>query len=1274
MSDFAHLHVHTEYSLLDGFSNIKKLVNRVKELNMSSVAITDHGTMFGVVEFFSTARDAGVKPIIGLETYVAARGMSDRDAQLDKHSFHLLLLAENEVGYRNLLQIASAAQLEGFYYYPRVDHDFLAAHAEGLIATTSCMSGEVPRAILRKGAESGRQLLDWYYSVFGAENFFIELQSHDLPELEAINKTLLDLGKRYNARYLATNDVHYIDKGDARLQDIMLSIQTGSLLSDPNRMRMHGDTYYLRSPSEMAALFPGQPDALANTLLVAERCNVELIHKGYHLPKFEVPEGFTPESYLRQLCEEGLKARYGDKAETPEIRERLNYELGIIHNMGFDAYFLIVWDLCRFSRENNVWYNTRGSGAGSIVAYALQISLIDPLSHNLLFERFLNPNRISMPDIDLDIQDDKRALIMEYCARRYGSDKVAQIITFGTLGARAALRDVGRVMDIPLSEVDRVTKTVPTVIPDKSVTIHNALEASEEFRNIYHEAEYMHDLIDTAERMEGVARNAGTHAAGVVITDIPMVEYLPLHRPTSGSEDSPIKTVTQFEMNIIDKLGLLKVDFLGLSTLTIMQRACDLIAERHGAQLNLHNIPLDDPATFEALGSGHTAGVFQLEGTGMTRWLTQMKPRNLSNIIAMVALFRPGPMDFIPSYIKRLHNEETISYRHPKLEEFFSETYGIPIYQEQLMLAVMGLAGYTAADADDFRKAISKKLAEQIAKHKKKFVAGAAKKDIDEPTALAIFEDWENFARYGFNKSHAADYGVVAVETAYLKTHYPVEYMTALLSVSKNDTTKVAFYTADCRGMGIEVLPPDVCSSGWDFTIEDREGEKSAIRFGLGAIKNVGRDPVDLILGARQKEKFKDLNDFIRRVDLHRVGKRSLECLIRVGALDCFGPRKALLAVMDSMIAVSHTHFKAAESGQMSFFGAAGGIEEDIHLPEGLMLDRREQLEWEKELIGLYVSDHPITPYLPFIRQKASHFSNELAEAAHQSKVTMAGLVTRIRTLVTKKGDPMAFVSIEDLQGPVELVIFPRTWNEFGSLLQVDTMILVEGKVDSERGDAKVLVDSVRAITPEDVTDEMRQAEEEALLALAEPPAPPEDENGLPPAEAQAEDNTIVPEAPPEPEDWHLTPPPVEDIPFRLESPPVEGPDALPPQTVREVKAPEETSEKPPVEALQKPQLPPAIIAPEARAFQYVRSNGARQLITVTLKASGEKERDVRRMRRVHGLLKSFPGEDRFCFYVLEQGRQHLLDFPNDTTAANSDLLNKLVELVGPDNVLVENV
>ncbi len=1267
---FAHLHVHTEYSLLDGFSNIKKLIARGKEMGMTSMAITDHGTMFGVIEFFSAAKEAGIKPILGLETYVSARGMNDRDAQKDKHSYHLVLLAKNEVGYKNLLQIASAGQLEGFYYYPRVDHQFLESHSEGLIATTSCMSGEVPRAILNGGVESGRSMLDWYVQTFGKDNFFIELQSHKIRELPELNRNLLELGKHYGLRYIATNDVHYVNPGDARLQDIMLAIQTGALLTDQHRMRMTGDDYYLRSPEEMASLFPDLPLAMSNTLEIAEMCDVNPIKPGYHLPNFPVPEGDTAQTYLRKLCEEGLARYYGEQANDPLVRGRLEHELKIIHDMGFDAYFLIVWDLCRFALENNVWYNTRGSGAGSIVAYILNITLIEPLKHGLMFERFLNPSRIEMPDIDLDFQDDKRGMIMEYCARHYGSDKVAQIITFGTLGARGSIRDVGRVMDIPLSEVDRISKAVPAVIPDETVTIAKSLEKSPEFKAVYDEGGYVQELIDTANAMEGVARNAGTHAAGVVITDVPLIEYLPLHRPTSNSEDSPIKSVTQFEMNIITKLGLLKVDFLGLSTLTIMQRACELISQRHEVQLNVRNIPLDDEDTFAFLGKGHTAGVFQLEGSGMTRYLVQMKPKNLSNIIAMVALYRPGPMQFIDSYIKRMHGEEPISYQHEGLEKVFQETYGIAIYQEQLMQAVVEIAGYSGSEADELRKAISKKNKEAVEKHRIKFIEGAQSNGISKDTATKIFAGWEEFARYGFNKSHAADYGMIAVETAYLKLHYTVEFMTALLSVSKSDTTKVAFYVADARAMGIEVLPPDVNSSGWDFTIEDCADGKAAIRFGLGAVKNVGESPVNMILEAQKDGNFKDLNDFIRRVDLHKVGKRSLECMIKVGALDCFGPRKALLEVVDTMVSISGSHFRAAECGQLSIFGEAGGVEEEIHLPPGTLLDRRQQLEWEKELIGLYVSDHPISPFLPLMRERVTHFSKELAEVTKKQKVIVAGMVTRVRTLMTKNGNQMAFATLEDIQGAVDLVIFPKVWEKFGGLVQMDAVIQAEGKADVEGAEPKVLVDIIKPLREEDIP--APKAPEDAGAGAEDTWQGDFDTNRF----VQESGGYEEPPPPPEEADWEYAPrgnavtetPPitaVEPKPVAPEKQPVEE-HRVAENAVIQPDGPADKGSMPAVK------MPP-ISAPVSTPRRGVEKSETR-MVTVTLSSTGEKDRDIRRMKRVHGLLNSYPGRDRFCFLLFERGSRHLLDFPNYTTNASSELISRLAELVGRENISVEQI
>ncbi len=625
---FAHLHVHTEYSLLDGFSNIKKLVKRVKDMEMPAVAITDHGTMFGVIDFYKAAKSEGIKPIIGLEAYMAARTMKDKDSKLDRTSSHLLLLAENETGYRNLLQIASAAQLDGFYYYPRIDHDFLAAHSEGLICTSGCMSAEIPRALLDENPKEAVRRMNWYYDVFGRDNFFVELQQHNIKEITDLNKKLLELGMRYEAKYIATNDVHYINQDDAKLQDILLAMQTQTVLSDPERMRMTDDSYFLRSPAEMNRLFAEVPQSLSNTLLIAERCNVDLGFKGYHLPEFPVPEGYSAESYLRSLCEAGAKKRYQDDAASSSVRERLDYELRVVHEMGFDAYFLIVWDLCRFARDHGIWYNARGSAAGSIIAYTLEITMVDPLEHALIFERFLNPGRISMPDIDLDFRDDRRHEMLEYCARKYGSDKVAQIITFGTMGTKAAIRDVARVMEVPLPDVDKTAKLVPFV-SGRNTTMEDAMAVAE-FKEIYNKNPQMREVIDIAARMEGTVRNAGTHAAGVVISDKPIVEYLPLHRPTSGSEETPIKSVTQFEMGILDSLGMLKVDFLGLITLTVMARACDLIYKRHGIKFDLNNIPLDDPKSFELMGSGQTAGLFQIEGClGGDTYIGHRKIRDL---------------------------------------------------------------------------------------------------------------------------------------------------------------------------------------------------------------------------------------------------------------------------------------------------------------------------------------------------------------------------------------------------------------------------------------------------------------------------------------------------------------------------------------------------------------------------------------------------------------------------------------------------------------------
>ena len=1333
---FAHLHVHTEYSLLDGFSNIKKLVKRVKDLDMPAVAITDHGTMFGVIDFYNAATEAGVKPIIGMEAYMAARGMGDRDSKLDRSSYHLLLLAENMTGYKNLLKIASAAQLEGFYYYPRIDHDFLAAHSEGLICTSGCMSAEIPRALLKDDPAEAVRRMNWYYDVFGKDRFFVELQHHNIKEITELNRNLVELGARYEAKYVATNDVHYINQADSKLQDILLAIQTNSLLTDKDRMMMTDDSYYLRTTQEMGQLFAEVPESLSNTLLIAERCNVDLSFKGYHLPEFDVPEDYTAETYLRHLCEEGARRRYAERATSQVVRERLDYELGIIHTMGFDAYFLIVWDLCRHAKDNGIWYNARGSAAGSIVAYTLDITLVDPLEHDLIFERFLNPGRISMPDIDLDFRDDRRAEMMEYCARKYGDDKVASIITFGTMGAKAAIRDVGRVMDIPLPDVDRIAKLVPFV-SGRTVSIkEHALEVPE-FKKIYDSDPRMKELVDTAMNMEGTVRNAGTHAAGVVIADKPLTEYLPLHRPTSNSEETPIKSVTQFEMGILDSLGMLKVDFLGLATLSTMARACDLIQQRHGIEFNLDNIPLDDPKAFELLGNGQTAGVFQVEGGGMTRWLVQMKPENLDNVIAMVALYRPGPMQFIPDYIARMHGEAEVEYRHEALRPIFEDTYGIPVYQEQLMNAAVQLAGYTQSEADDLRKAISKKIAEKVRKHRNKFVKGASQNGIPAETAELIFTDWEEFARYGFNKSHAADYGVIAVQTAYLKAHYPAEYMTALLTVTRNDTAKVALYVADARGMGIPVLQPDINTSEWDFTIENGGDQETSIRFGFSAVKNVGEGPVNLVLEARKEGPFKDLNDFARRVDLRAVGKRALECLVKVGALDTFGNRAALLASLDRVVGISNSHFQAVRAGQMSLFGAATGITENITLPEVNDVNQREMLNWERDLIGLYLSDHPLSTYQKTLSQLVSYFSGQLPEAQHEEKVRVAGLVNSIRPYQTKAGKPMGFVTLEDIQGVIDLVLFPRTWKQFADMLIVGEIIIVEGKVDANSSPPKILVDSVR-------TDfEMRVSLDADGTSLGMPPLPQPTSRSLRPSPNPVVPPPIrIPEPAPamssarekqsapsvsqavrepaltyaaEPEwDEDDMPPPPEAFPpgwdevwqpdfeaaqmasrpeprFKKDEPVTLSPEVIPapapepeaeePQKVEKTEATPELRVKARagmvVQAVEVPVSRPvsaklpSLYAPVAQAEDRAHPP---QQITVLLRPTDDWERNKRRIKILHSTLTSFKGRDRFSFHITEDGRGHLIDFPNDTTRVCPEMLARLRNLMGEESWRIDEI
>jgi DNA polymerase-3 subunit alpha len=1310
---FVHLHVHSEYSLLDGLGKVPRLVARAKELGMPALALTDHGVLFGVVEFYNACKDAGIHPIIGIEAYLSPRGMKDREARTDRDPAHLLLLAENDAGYRNLLQIATASQLEGFYYKPRIDHDYLAAHSEGLICTSACLAGEIPHALMEGRAPEAERLIGWYRDLFG-DRFFLELQEHEIPELREVNKQLIQLAPKFGAGLVATNDVHYVNREDSTAHDILLCIQTQTLVSEANRMRMAGDSFYLRSPQEMQALFGEIPGAISNTLAIAERCTVDLGFKGYHLPLFPLPEGKTSDGYLRELCEQGLRARFGDRAADPEIQKRLEYELAIIHKMGFDMYFLIVWDLCRYALQSKIWYNARGSAEGSLTAYALGITLVDPLQHGLIFERFLNPARVSMPDIDLDFQDDRRGEVLEYAARRYGSDKVAQIITFGTMAARAAVRDVGRVLDIPLPEVDKLAKLIPNT-PGKQVTLAEALADEPALRELYDSTDYLRDLVDTAAKLEGVIRNAGTHAAGVVISDKPLVEYVPLHRPTRGAlEDNPVAAVTQFEMQVLDKLGMLKVDFLGLATLTVMQRACKLINERHGIDLTLGSIPTDDPAIFELLGRGETDGVFQVEGSGMRRYLMEMKPTRLENVIAMVALFRPGPIEFIPLYIQRMHGILPVEYRHPALEPILCETYGILIYQEQLMRAVIDMAGFTPSEADDLRKAVSKKNAESIKKHRAKFIEGSGKKlSIDPDLAAAIFDDWEGFARYGFNKAHAADYGVICAQTAYLKAHYPVEFMTALLSASKDEIEKVALYIADCRRIGIAVLPPDANRSGWDFTIEQKPEGGYAIRYGLGAVKNVGEGPVNEFLRVRAEDgAFSSLDDLAARVDLRRVGKRALEALVKVGALDTMGERVAVLNSLDAILSVSTSAFRAREAGQISMFASSAGAPvETIRLAAGGTVTKRTMLDWEKELLGLYVSDHPLSAYLDQLQDVVTHYSAELTEPVNGAHVKVAGMVVHVRPFQTRRGKAMAFATIEDLQGSIELILFPSVWEKVKSVVEDGAVVVVYGKAETGTGTPRVLAETI--------TTDLKKAggsrKKEALGGAGVSPAPaPLATASAPAAPAESapmgEEDWMPPPCDPMDEgEWVGSPPPagqasipptkileiknvgtpmvMKDVVLASAIPPakidenkmvdapVRQPEVIlasaPPIAVPAIQSIAPASPMPPTPPMAGQAVPPAIVPASPMPATVTNITGPR-MIVLFLRETGDRARDTRRLRILYGLLTSYPGADRFAFHISEAQRTYRLEFPANTTAWGPELERQVNQLVGSGCIEVQ--
>jgi DNA polymerase-3 subunit alpha len=1696
---FAHLHVHTEYSLLDGLSKIDKLVNRAKDLNMKHLAITDHGAMFGVINFYRACRKAEILPVIGMEGYLARHNMHTHD-QSERSPYHLLLLAKDEDGYKNLLKIASAAQLEGFYMRPRIDKEFLAAHSKGLICTSGCLAAEIPRMIQDGREDEARKTIGWYQDVFGKDSFYLELQQHDIPEIFTLNKWLVENQEFADVPLLATNDVHYVLNEDFNAHDTLLCIQTGTLKSDQKRMRMTDQSYHLRTPAEMWEIFKEVPSALHNTITVAEMCNVNLESKGYHLPVFPVPDGFTADTYLRYLALRGLQVRYGARADDEFVQKRLDYELSVIHTMGFDTYFLIVWDLCQFAHAADIWWNVRGSGAGSVTAYSLGITNIDPLSNNLIFERFLNPGRVSMPDIDMDFPDDRRMDMIDYAMRKYGSDKVAAIITFGTLKARAAIKDVGRVLDYPLPTVNNLTKLVPQ-IPSRPVTLADCLgdnpeKMVPELKKIYAEDVSIQKLLDTAITVEGMTRNAGTHAAGVIIGDKPLVDYLPLHRPIG---DTKLSQVTQFSMEICESIGLLKVDFLGLSTLTIMRKACDLIEKYHGVSYNMQNIPYlyndDDPETnkkldkaFLLIGKGETTGIFQLESAGMTRMLVEMKPKTFQHIIAAISLYRPGPMELIPTFIKRMHGEEEVKYHHQLLEPILNETYGICIsgdslvieaktglryrvdeledkldnfyiqgvddnyrpavgrvshwidngckpvyrvtlrngatikttidhkflsetgwkvlqelqpgdyvavpsqlvepeqpldigreklrilacliadgslasgasvdfvnkdpllldeyvrclqvfedavpvytpqihgvtrvgirhkagtrnvptsllnwmrelgfkydatskvhprgvrsqeksipdfvfalnnddltyfvaslwdcdgymgqkfchyktiskqlahdvqtlllrlgfasttyvndydsvrgkrsayqvtlydtkrfmsliqpylltekrdvncighshhntinranfiaeveaetalsaralmvqygidrqhfyaarrsneriaaqivrgvaeavplpktltftntdwdtitsiefvgeehvydltvegvhnfvannivvhncvYQEQIQQIAAQLFGYSLGDADMMRRAVSKKKVKDLMTHKQIFLDKGPERGVSPETAEKIFDEIEYFAAYGFNKSHAADYAVLTCQTAYLKAHYPEEYYTALLSVQRDVAEDVRLFTADCRRLGIPVLPPHINSSDLDFTIE-RSGGKRGIRYGMAAIKNAGEKAVQHIVEARNEGgPFRDVSDFGRRVDLRSVGKRALESLFKVGAFDGLASRDELLVSLDRLMKFSSDHHRAKDIGQMSLFGGGESAAAD-KLEMATVAEptpQREQLRWEKELIGLYVSEHPLNRVMGTIKHLSNiQYSETLRREAEQMNgrpVTIVGLVVTIRQITTKKGDTMAIITVEDVQGNIDCVIFPRTWAESQEMVAEDRLIIVRGKADSSRGDMQIIVDNVSqnfdvamaADSPIDVgwQPESPISEDEAL-------------NGQEPDDEMGTDRSDSVRTAPGGYAGRSAEPRAET---RIDSRAEVGVGQLVDETGYAAPVDDDS---PIVQEFH------SIIARAAIADEYDDEDGeapSPRRITITFQRSNDPDKDRRRINRVHRKLTEYPGLDHFRFRVVDPIKTFVIDFPHDSTRYDGAVAAFLLAEFGAGAIQIEEL